>query len=430
MQITVYSVSDYLKIRTLIDDPRDLTDIWNTVEIGPAGPADADRDLFARLVEQITEDVVVWCSHTTHQGFRLGHAACGVPLWESDASTPDHGEPVCDDCLDRHYTRCSDCGDFVQHPMWGSEDAFCEGCLDANCSFCDECDEYYRNGYGDDHQHGGCECDAPHRTFQFPANGDGTISENERLNVTLPAGTISGEGISEIVYAISSDSFIGDDRYRVNGIIRGLDPLWQKKDGNFTRRASKAIHTTLGKKMPPVLISKIGNIARAHTSDTAGHWIEFTRDLNAPPNEFCNEDSCWWQSYSASRCAFKQWGGLGMRSYHNEGTYTENAMGRVWVQPLDSALRPTHDVLGAHGYVIYNSYGTLDGYTAARIIAHLTGRTYRKVSVDLEPQYVNGNSGYLVADEATVRETKQVCFSDSEHSTRDAHTIDNERIAA
>jgi hypothetical protein len=62
-------------------------------------------------------------------------------------------------------------------------------------------------------------------------------------------------------------------------------------------------------------------------------------------------------------------------------------------------LVPTFDTLSPDAFVTFNGYGSLGGYVAARIIAHMAGMTYRKVSLTLTPMYVNGDSGYLVAPE-------------------------------
>jgi hypothetical protein len=162
------------------------------------------------------------------------------------------------------------------------------------------------------------------------------------------------------------------------------------------------------------------------------YHLEVTRDLNGPADEFCHEDSCWWGGESESRCALKSWGGLALRSYGHESD--RYATGRAWVQPLDETLRPTHDAVGAKAYIVYNGYEKLDGYTPARIVAHLTGLTYRKIELHISPQYVNGSSGYLVADEATCAETNilELCYD--QHYKADSDTIphptDSEVIAA
>src|SRR5205807_3813691 len=104
-------------------------------------------------------------------------------------------------------------------------------------------------------------------------------------------------------------------RGELAGTVAALDPAWQTKRGNFTRRLSTAVHQRHGIKLAPEVISEVGNLARQHSSDTATWLLEFTRDLNQPPEAFYNGESCWWTSHASSRCALKSWGGLAMRSY-------------------------------------------------------------------------------------------------------------------
>jgi hypothetical protein len=165
-------------------------------------------------------------------------------------------------------------------------------------------------------------------------------------------------------------------------------------------------------------------VAREHTSSERSYWIEFTRDLNGEAEEYANEESCWWTSHSYSRCALKQWGGLALRSYRDLDAESYSPAGRAWVQPLNAKKRPTHDVMNAHAYLVYNGYGVLAGYQPARIVAQLAGLTYRKVGLVLSPQYVNGATGYLVADEVTCKNTEHVELSADVHDTHDHNHLE------
>jgi hypothetical protein len=74
----------------------------------------------------------------------------------------------------------------------------------------------------------------------------------------------------------------------------------------------------------------------------------------------------------------------------------------------DGALTPTFETQEPAAFVVFNGYGTLSGYTPARIMSHMAGWTYRKVKFecllgnldyDDKQMYVNNASGYLVAPE-------------------------------
>jgi hypothetical protein len=194
---------------------------------------------------------------------------------------------------------------------------------------------------------------------------------------------------------------------------------WQGKRGNYTRRLSREVYNTMGLKIPGALVSKIGNYAKEHSSDTSEWAVEFTRDLNLSPEDFCHEDSCWWGSYYESRCALKSWGGLGIRTFENDG-YADVPTGRAWVQPLNKDMQPTHNTINAHAYVVFNCYEALSMAKPARIIAHLTGRTYRKIQLNSDAQYINGDSGWLVADEETCQNTDSLYFDHDCHDKYDA----------
>lgn len=404
---------DAVLILKLSARPEWLADVWSEAETN-------DREVFAKAVEHLTDYTMVWCED------------CNSPVWDDESTTTAAGAVICESCRDNSYVCCEACDEYYRdyNVTYVGNSTYCDdNCLGEYCTFCDECDEYYHDDYSDDHAHGGCECDAPRPRFSFPANGRGTVSQNERLQVELPAGTISPEGIYEVWMAVAGANLRNSDgtlvsAYDVRKLVEGLEPEWQKKSGNFTKRLSKALYTELKVKMPAAVISGVGNIARQHTTTVSSHWVEFTRNLNGSAEEFCNEDSCWWGGYSYSRCSLKSWGGIGLRSYCSEHDDTYCPRGRAWVQPLDADMRPTHDTMGAHAYLVYNGYGNMDGYTPARIVAHLTGRTYRKVAVSLRPQYVNNSNGYLVADEATCNKVDSITFEADQHDTLDHTTLE------
>jgi hypothetical protein len=339
-------------------------------------------------------------------GWDLSQCYCCGDLAPSDHDdwySGIDGERYCGLCYSDTFTSCDECGDEI----WRDDSHYADWCELVMCASCYHDAESERNG---------CTCEAPNMRFRFPANGAGTVCQDERLDVTLPSGTISDEGLAEIRYLVTRDL---ECPLGIDHIWGDLGDQWQGKRGNYTRRLSSALHKAGGYKLSAEALSKVGNIARQHSSDGSEWAIEFTRDLNLPAEDFYHEDSCWWQSYSKSRCALKNWGGIGMRTFGEWG----GVEGRAWVQPLDADMRPTHDAANAHAYVVYNGYGDLSGYAAARIVAHLTGRTYRKVGFSADPQYVNAG-GYLIADAATCEEYGTVTLPGNDaHYTYDAAAV-------
>lgn len=341
----------------------------------------------------------VWCEN------------CSEPVKSDESVAVDGGDShVCETCYQDHYTSCSDCGNIVGYDSTTGtlhDESVCGRCLD-NYSFCDDCDGYYHHNYSDQHSHGGCDCESPAQVFTM-RNGDAVIAQDERFTIGLPAGVISDEGMYQIAALIRSQQYEVDAStdpdyalrtkwYVFASAVQEMDSHWQTKEGNFTKRLSKLAHKSQGLKIPADVLTKVGNIARAQ-SNGADLAVEVTRDLNQSAADFYHEDSCWWQSYSESRCSLKSNGGIGLRSFTTYG----GVSGRAWIMPLrldeHDNLQPTFDSMTADAFIVFNGYGDLEGYAPARIVAQMAGMTYRKVNFSNSPMYVNGDSGYLVASE-------------------------------
>lgn len=389
---------------------------------------------FASLVLSATGETVLRCNDCQSAHIQ-------------DDSTDYHGEPICEACAEDYYS-CEDCG-YLMHSddsRWldGLDRCVCESCSESYY-WCDNCETYDTQecqGCND-----GCECCSPHQTFRFPANGAGTIQNDTRLSVELPKGVISKAGLVAILAAVTDTLPTAEpmrqaaENYSHSGgtwgayaeardaheanvrtASKALDTVgdeWQTKRGNFPKRLASALHK-VGIKIPPATISEVGNLARQYSDDTSAYHVEFTRDLNQSADYFYHEDSCWWQSYSNSRCALKNWGGLAMRTFDSEDSDQDDPSGRVFVFPLNKDFEPTQNAETAHAYMVFNAYGSLSGYSSARIIAHLAGKTYRKVSFDLDISdgYVNSSAGYLVCSPDSIGDAP-----DSFSFSHDSHKV-------
>jgi hypothetical protein len=314
-------------------------------------------------------------------------------------SVRDGARTVCETCREGAYWYCDACCDYWTSSNWidVADVAYCDDCYADLTSYCAECGVRYLDDDADAHSHNdGCNCEAPGQTFTVHNNGDGTLPNDTRATITLPAGQISSEGMQAIRTYLHMHPDL-DLSYVALATVGELEATWQTKEGNFTKRLSRALHKLDGTKLPSDVMSMVGNIARDHSAPVA-HSIEVTRNLNLSAEEFGHEDSCWWQSYYESRCALKSNGGYGMRAFGGD----DYVVGRAWVMPMRKTplgLRPTFDTLNADAFVVFNGYGTLSGYTATRVIAHMEGMTYRKIRLQISPMYVNGDAGYLIASE-------------------------------
>lgn len=340
---------------------------------------------------------------------------CASPGWEDDVYGVENGSrSVCEMC-EESYHECAICEGRYRdtYNLLASDDTVCHGCVNDSCGYCDECEGYYR--FGDDHAHGNGCCVSPKLEFEMPNNG-GLLGNDTRIDVTLPAGIISEEGLENIAGYVrwnhgSTDVDEIAKFQQLSHVLETLGNEWQNKGGNYTKRLSRLAYKNYQLKVPPHLMTEVGNLASQH-SQAVDVSVEFTRDLNQQAVDFYHEESCWWSSYSNSRCALKTNGGLGMRTFktatgHNGFEYDE-VTGRAWILPvnkLESGLfDPTLDTVSPDGYVVFNGYGDLSGYTPARVLALMTGLTYRKVRFCCSPMYVNGEVGYLVAREELAKQ--------------------------
>jgi hypothetical protein len=255
---------------------------------------------------------------------------------------------------------------------------------------------------------GSC-CHSPQMKFSIRNDGEEPLAAGTRTTISLPAGTISAEGLAAIQRYLLRVLRYSPNEY----LAYELDQLgdeWQTKTGNYAKRLSSLAYKTRKVKLSPENLSEIGTIARNH-SNAVDVAIEITRDLNQHPGYFYHSDSCWWGSYYESRCALKTNGGFGLLAFSetSPNAYTYNSVGvsgRAWVMPLRqdrgrivTQLVPTFDTRTPDAFVVFNGYGDLGGYTAPRILAHMAGWTYRKIGFEASPMYVNSLSGYLVTRE-------------------------------
>lgn len=388
----------------------DRDNLWEAVDEWRRWRGCVDSDFTCAIYDLTCEDVkTCFC--------------CDEWTWEDNMSTIHvrQGEKlVCDSCHN-DYMICPCCGYHVHvEDTTGIHDGnsvVCDICVAHEYRYCEQCEDYiYRADFAV-HQsecHGGCECEPHNWRFSFPNNGNGTVDNDDIFTVELPGGVISEVGKGAILEILACDYSL----YRISErVFDEIGMEWQNRRGNFTRRFSSAMFKR-GHKVPGNLLTEIGNVARAHSSNGSAWDIQLSRArLNESAGYWFNECSCWWGSEGESRCAFKMWGGIGMRSLALT-TGSGCPSGRAWIQPINGDGEPISDIDVAAGFVVYNGYGELDGYHGARIVAHLTGNTYCKVVLRSEQQYINGNKGYLVATEEMCQRVEVIEWDHAVHTRR------------
>jgi hypothetical protein len=342
---------------------------------------------------------------------------CDTPEWDDDLNSAASGTiSICESCWD-DWSSCYECDDrFPYDDLYETleETHVCERCRDRFYSYCEHCDGYYPDAYAGDHEHDddGCDCESPQLEFAIRNDGCAPLANDTRVTVTLPAGAISDEGLKAIRQYLGYQG-LWDLSY---GLAQ-LGNAWQTRNGNYAKRLSRLAYQSYQIKLSQEVMSEVGNIARNHSTEVSVD-IEVTRDLNMSAEDFYHEGSCWWTSYSESRCALKTNGGFGLRSFSSYGAVN----GRAWVMPLrqdeSGRLRPTFNTGTPDAFVVFNGYGALDGYAAPRIIAHMAGWTYRKIDFSCDPMYVNAG-GYLIAAEdiAEPYTDGELCLDVSQHAS-------------
>lgn len=337
---------------------------------------------------------------------------------------------------------CPDCADWHTRNLWG--DITCPGW------YCETCEEHHEYGeecpgpwcYACDDRHTADECPActgcesPRPEFTIRNDGEPPLASDTRVTVTLPADEISPAGLREIRDYLTEEyrkAYVAacpnggwpDERssalrearelYRLaHSFEDALGSKWQTRQGNYTKRLSRHAYQAHELKLTPEIMSRVGVIAREHSSTATSYSIEVTRHLNGPAKDYANSSSCWWGGMTDSRCALKSNGGFALRSFNEYGV-----SGRAWVMPLrrekDGGFKPTLDTMTPDAFVVFNGYGDLTSYIPARIMAAMAGWTYRKISFSCDPMYIN-SGGYLVAPEQTIQDTGALCLAVPKHA--------------
>ena len=350
------------------------------------------RTMQFSLGERRFREAIAWLGPAVLDAVKTCRNCSQIHRADAEGFLDREGHWICTAC-DHYYSRCEMCEHMAHsHSISHIEgQAICHTCRDQHFIYCQECGDFLSR----DHRCDSC-CESPQMEFSITVDGQ-PVANDVEFTVGLPAGVIDSMGVERIRTVLR----IGDQYEAANQVDKvGLE--WQRRDGNFTKRLGRATYNLTQRAIPAHLLTEIGNIARQHT-DGKDYTLAVTRDLNLSARDFGHPGSCWWISYWTSRCVLKTNGGFGLRSFA-DGEVT----GRAWVMPVKSVRSvfvPTFDAQSPDGFIVFNCYGDLSGYSAARIVAQMSGMTYRKVRLSITDVYVNhdgdGESfGYLVAPEA------------------------------
>jgi hypothetical protein len=391
--------------------------------------SDLDTDEFSEWVSSFTlsGEEVYWCED------------CGDPIFDT-FSVEDGARQVCQPCLDNNYTTCGDCDENYRdttsvedgdrevcesclqryEPCDECEElvrdtttvedgdrCVCEACIDNYYYWCESCDDYYREEH--DHHREDC-CESPKQEFSLRIK-DGSISQDERLTVTLPEG-VTSTGFYQIQNLIHSHVHSLEapptDWRRAVEKIHGetIGTEWVTGKGTLPKRISRFLHREAGISLPATVLAEIGNVAKRDARSGEFH-VEVTRDLNLDADEFAHGGSCWWTEYAVSRCILKTNGGFGLRCFGKYGSVA----GRSWVMPMKRQLSgpiltPTFNTDDPDAYVVFNNYGDLGEGIGPVVFAHMLGWVPRRIDFSVDDMWVNHDdargirSGHLITPTA------------------------------
>lgn len=163
---------------------------------------------------------------------------CDGPLWDGLATVI--GEKSFHESCANKWISCAYCGDATSDDDSCStaDGRVCEHCNNYHYNYCEHCDESFNHGDGHDFdrederedEREDCDCESSRRRFTFPANGSGTIANDERLTVTMPTGVIDSEGLKRIaeLLTLTTDTVIGLPYSTARGALEDDNPRFDR----------------------------------------------------------------------------------------------------------------------------------------------------------------------------------------------------------
>jgi hypothetical protein len=324
-------------------------------------------------------------------------------------------------------SQCGECSDVTwDYDMEVVNDGdirACPPCFN-NYSYCAECDGWFHTYDAGDHAHDddddrtGSTCEIPLSRQRFALKlADGTTLDSDTRRAVTVEPTIGSSARHEIYNALYAANPLATTSYYDETPTQQMEkqrwqeasdswyyamneePVWQTPAGNLTKRLRK-FFLQRELKLSNELVERIGNIARAAMARSVSFDLVLTRKLNGSADEYNNDGSCWWGSYSSARCVLKQNGGMALMLYHGD-----DLAGRAWVLPIKrSALDygprwlATDNLNDATAYLVFNSYVDDDGgKLPVRLLSEMLGFQSKSIGFSAEYMYVNGDRAVMVA---------------------------------
>jgi len=227
------------------------------------------------------------------------------------------------------------------------------------------------------------------------------IELGEKYIYEMTCSGVSLEGRDEI------DKLLRENR--LPRIPKNFNWAWKltkgKYVGTFPKRISKLFQEKYHRKIYPIMLELIGNIAKSHLHKPTTYALDFTDRFDWEAGDFGDHGSCFWSCHKSAKDIIVDHGGMAVRFYHVKeylsGIFTPDwkaGMARAWILPAKHSVGSKR--YDDYAKIIFNGYG-LDTLQIAKILARFLGKNYRRVefsncdkaSGDL---WINGGTGYLL----------------------------------
>jgi len=162
----------------------------------------------------------------------------------------------------------------------------------------------------------------------------------------------------------------------------------KNKAGSIGKRVSKEVKRISGHFLPDTIIETINNIADSHRSTDGTPRLNFDQGfVDGEPEDYCNDVSCWWNSYKAGKEPFADAGGYAARLWDTD----DNPISRVFIIP--------QRIQGHSCHILFNDYGDWDLTQWADNLAELWKMERKPIRLGncSSQMYINANKGYILS---------------------------------
>ena len=215
---------------------------------------------------------------------------------------------------------------------------------------------------------------------------------------TMPA-CLSEEGQQKVADFLYNSGYCG-----CHILWEEVEPVWVTKTGAVAKRIAKWYKKNFDLRLPPYVVTEIGNLARAGSDGNTGYLFDFTRTFNWKAGEFGDHHSCFFGGRSAARKVLANAGALAIRFFKKRENESLKGAARAWVYPM---VQKGQDVL-----VLFNGYGHT-ALTQARILSAWLGLPYKKIELENRGStgglvYTNEGRGFLIGPQEVLDQVSHI----------------------